>query len=189
MNNLKYKSSKIRIEKFHALVSYFKILKPLLLSHHPDCEKFKNHSIKIRNNKYCIGCFIGYPTAILGILSIELFNFLEMFTPHQYFMIGFILISSFLLSIFGLTKNKKVKIIQKSMIGLGASFLFRWIWNENSSILQNFLFSFLLFGLLTSIFNLYHAFGIYKTCKKCRFSLDWETCPGIKKYKEALKKI
>ena len=37
----------------------------LLLSHHPECEKFKNHTLKIGNLNFCIGCFIGYLAVFL----------------------------------------------------------------------------------------------------------------------------
>jgi len=43
---------------------------PLFLSHHPECKHFKGHTIKVGKVRLCIGCFIGYPSAILGIFLI-----------------------------------------------------------------------------------------------------------------------
>ena len=37
-----------------------------------------------------------------------------------------------------------------------------------------------IFSILLSLVNAYHGYSFYKTCKKCEFSLDWESCPGFK---------
>ena len=44
--------------------------KPLLLSHHPNCDRFQNHVINIKGHRICFGCLIIYPTLILSIITI-----------------------------------------------------------------------------------------------------------------------
>jgi len=165
-----------------------KCYKYLLLSHHPDCNKFvKNHTINIGKYKFCIGCFIGYPTAIIGILLIHYLNLLELFDSFFFLMLAMILISSIILSPLGLTKIKLIKIIQKFLIGLGSAFLFWYIWSSPNSFIINSIYFSLIFGTLLILLNIYHGYGLHNTCKKCEYSMDWSNCPGFKQINDCLK--
>ena len=44
----------------------------LLLSHHPDCKKFEDHVIKIKNTRMCIGCLAYYPVFLIVFLILYL---------------------------------------------------------------------------------------------------------------------
>ncbi|MHA1688866.1 MAG: hypothetical protein ACTSUN_05950, partial [Promethearchaeota archaeon] len=94
----------------YSLFSWIKSLTPLYLSHHPNCEAFRNHVITIRNRYFCIGCFIGYPSALLGIIII--YFLLEFFTREFLLFMGCVLMASFFLSLLKLTNMKKIKILQ-----------------------------------------------------------------------------
>ncbi len=165
-----------------------KCYKYLLLSHHPDCEKFgKNHTINFGKYKFCIGCFVGYPTAIISILLIHYLNLLDLFSSIFLLIISFILISSIILSPVGLTKIKSIKIIQKFLIGLGSAFLFWYIWTMPNDFFINLIYFILVFGMLLLLLNMYHGYGLMKTCKKCEYSMDWNNCPGFEKISNCLK--
>jgi len=167
-------------DKKSKLTNHLSNLKPLILSHHPDCDKFKNHTFKIRKSKLCIGCFVGYPTAILGILIIWVSNLLNLFVSVHFLSIGISLLSSFILSPLKLTKIKSIKIIQKLLIGIGAAFMFWGVWSLPNPFAFNFLLFFFTFGILIIILNGYHVYGLYRICKKCEYSFDWDACPGFK---------
>ena len=166
--------------KLQTYLLYLKCMKTILLSHHPNCESFDGHTIKIgKNTRLCIGCFIGYPVAIIGIVIIYFLNLNETFDSTFLFAIGMVFLSFFLLSPLNLTKIKAIKIIQKILIGIGSAFLFWWIWSTPNSYIVNFIYFLMVFGLLLMLFNAYHIYGFYKACKKCDTSFDWESCPGF----------
>ncbi|MHA1491562.1 MAG: hypothetical protein ACTSRI_18145 [Promethearchaeota archaeon] len=95
---------------------------------------------------------------------------------------------SFFLSPLNLTKIKIIKIIQKFLFNLGAAFLFWWLWSLPNPFIINFIFFFFLFGSFLSIINAYHGYGMYRICKKCEYSLEWDKCPGFVKYNEYIEK-
>lgn len=175
------KSTEIKSKNWHIL-AYFKVFKPILLSHHPNCDRFKNHIIKIGNLKFCIGCFIGYPSAIISIFIIFFLKSIIQIESIFFLWIGIIFLSFFVLSPFNLTKIKFIKIIQKALIGIGAAFLFWWIWTLPNSFFDNFMLYLIIFGIILTILNLYHAYGFFRVCKKCNYSLNWKNCPGFKNY-------
>ncbi len=162
------------------LILYIRSLKPIILSHHPNCDKFKEHTFKIGKYNFCIGCFIGYPVAIIGVLMIFFLNLINIMESTLLFTTGIILMSTFILSPLKFTKFKVIKIIQKILFNLGGAFLFWGIFTLPNHFFINFLLFFLIFGIALALVNAYHAFSFYRTCKKCEFSLDWEICPGFK---------
>ena len=133
--------------------NFFQKYGSLLLSHHPDCEKFKNHTIKIGSMRFCIGCFIGYPTAIIGILLFNVFKIYLLLDSITLLVCGIILLSFFLLSPLNLTKRKGIKIFQKFCIGLGSIFFFWWIWTLSADIIFNLLLFILIFGVIVGTYS------------------------------------
>jgi hypothetical protein len=71
------------------------------LSHHPNCARFKSHTFNLGQFRFCIGCYIGYPSAITGI-------------------VGYL---AFLASLGKFSEMKIVKILQKISIGMGSGFI------------------------------------------------------------------
>ena len=74
------------------------------------------------------------------------------------------------------------------LIGMGAAFLFFWIWNSSDVFIVNFVMFFVVFGTLTGALNVYHAFGFYATCQKCEHAGYWDDCPGFKEINKNLEK-
>jgi len=158
-----------------------KCMKDILLSHHPNCIQFENHTLNIgKKTRLCIGCFVGYPTAIIGILTIYFLNLVNFFSSIFYFAMGMLLISFFILSPLNLTKIKIIKVIQKILIGIGSAFLFWWIWTLPNTFIVNLLYFFMVFGSLLALLNVYHIYGFYKRCKECEPPFDWENCSGFR---------
>ncbi|TFG21494.1 MAG: hypothetical protein EU529_13425 [Promethearchaeota archaeon] len=176
-------------EKLKAITTYLKCMKPILLSHHPECEKFeKNHTINIGKYRFCIGCYVGYPSALIGIFVILFLNLVEIFNSFCFLITSLVLISTFVLSPLNLTRIKAIKIIQKFLIGLGAAFLFWYIFTLQNPFFLNFFYFILVFGFLIILLNVYHGYSFHKICKKCEYSMDWNNCPGFKKINECLEK-
>jgi len=163
------------ITGFLAVVAFW----PLILSHHPECEKFNNHTLNIGRVRLCIGCFIGYPTAIIGIILINYLNISKIFPTDFFLVISIILISTFFMSPLHLTRVKSVKIVQKFLIGLGASFLFWWIWSLPNPLLTNYFIFMVTFSILLGILNFYHILGFLGTCYKCDTPFSWGNCNGF----------
>ncbi|MFX1573336.1 MAG: hypothetical protein ACFFB0_11355 [Promethearchaeota archaeon] len=181
MSDLNLNSNKNNnIRLIQKLILYIRSLKPIILSHHPNCKEFKEHTFKIGKYRFCIGCFIGYPVAIMGVLLIFFLNLISVMGSTLLFTTGIILMSTFLLSPLKFTRIKVIKIVQKILFNLGGAFLFWWIFTLPNHFFINFLLFFLIFGIALALVNAYHAFSLYRTCKKCEFSLDWENCPGFK---------
>jgi hypothetical protein len=185
---LEFSAQKNKKEKVKEKGSFFKRYGSLLLSHHPECEAFKDHTLKIGSHHFCIGCFIGYPTAIVGIIIFEIFKIYLILNGITLFLFGLICLLFFILSPLNLTKHKGIKIIQKFFLGLGSAFLFWWIWTLTPDISINFLIFILTFGVILVILNGYHAYSFLKTCKKCKYTADWYSCPGFKKVYKKNKK-
>lgn len=152
----------------------------LLISHHPKCEEFKNHTLNIGSLRFCIGCFIGYPTAITAIMILNFIKIPLLFDSIILLLFGLIFLSFFILSPLNLTKRKGIKIIQKFCIGIGSAFLFWWTWTLTSDSLVNLITFIAIFGTLIVILNGYHAYGFLKTCRRCIYKTDWQNCPGFK---------
>lgn len=158
---------------------YGKCFVPFLLSHHPECDKFKGHTIKCGGKNFCIGCFIGYPTAAIALPILIFFKIDELFPPQFLFLVSILFIASIILSPLNLTRNKTVKIIQKFLIGLGAALLFTWIMGLPQPRSLNLRTAFIVFYILILLLNLYHAYGFLHTCYKCETPFDWGKCSGF----------
>ncbi len=166
---------------------YFQSIKPLILSHHPACQTFQQHTITIGTHRFCIGCFVGYPTAIFTILFIYFANLHKHFDSASFFLIGAFLLGTFALSLLHLTERKAIKLLQKATMGAGSGFWFWWIWSTPNLWFINFLYSLVLFGMLLLLFNGYHAYGLHQACKKCKYRGNWGSCPGFQFYFDYLK--
>ncbi|MHA1272189.1 MAG: hypothetical protein ACTSVV_11600 [Promethearchaeota archaeon] len=184
-------SSEQKIKEKGKLKSFFiiaKSLSPFLLAHHPDCDEFKGHTINIGKIHLCIGCFIGYPAAIISIIIIGTFNIYKLFQSEMLLFLGLILIATFSFSFIGLTKIMIIKIIQKFAIGLGAAFLFWYIFLLPNPWIINFILFFGVFSILLGLLSLHHAHSFYSNCSSCKYEFDWSECPGFKKVRDNLKR-
>jgi len=157
------------------------------LRHHPECENFKGHAIKLRKYEFCIGCFIGYPTSFISIIFLGVFKLNESIPSNYLIIYGILFMSTFFLSFSGVTKIKIIKIIQKIFIGFGSALIFWGIFSLNFPVFTNSIIFLLVFGIILTVLNIYHAYGLYDTCKKCEFQFKWSQCPGFETIRNNLK--
>ncbi|MHA1150792.1 MAG: hypothetical protein ACTSR8_21440 [Promethearchaeota archaeon] len=174
--------------KFKIFILSVKSLLPFLLAHHPQCEDFEGHTLKIGKYRFCIGCFIGYPTAILSIIIIDKFGLLYLLPSRAFFFFGIGLIATFILSPLHITKIKTIKILQKILIGVGSGFLFWFLLILPNPLLINYFLILIVFSVILGVLNFHHAYSFYSGCKKCEYALNWGVCPGFKKIRDNLEK-
>lgn len=90
--------------------------------HHPSCIKFKNHVIKIKNKKYCAGCFglgTGSLISIFLITYYLLFNNDEYSILYQYyFFLGLLFVILSFFEIF-INKNSILHILSNILLIIG----------------------------------------------------------------------
>jgi hypothetical protein len=127
----------------------------LLLSHHPDCECFKDDVIDVGGYKLCAGCVMAYPIAIALFISI--------WPVSQYSVY-----ISIILILISLTRkfigNVFFKLTLRGVAGLGLGFgLGGLIWSiENKNVLFTLL---LICGAIT--YGIIRAYSIKRKLLKC----------------------
>ncbi|MFX0073572.1 MAG: hypothetical protein ACFFAO_21045 [Candidatus Hermodarchaeota archaeon] len=172
-------------QKISRLNLYFSDLKPILLSHHPNCENFDKHVYHLGKYRLCIGCFTFYPMILITIIFTLLFIELNWYTSFLLYFISFIFFSPIILNILGLTKYKVLKIFSKVSTGIGVGLYI-------VSVL--FLPVFFIFKILAlipingfiGIISYIRTKHIVKECQLCKYKGDWNTCPAMKPITEKL---
>ncbi len=92
-------------------------------SHHPNCGRFKSHTFTLGLFRFCIGCYIGYPMAIIGLVlgtSLYLQGLVSLWHLLSFGIGGYI---TLLISLGKFSEIRKVKILQKTCMGMGSGFL------------------------------------------------------------------
>lgn len=148
-----------------------------LLAHHPLCDTFIDHSFRIGKYRVCKGCSLGYPTAIVivltGILTSAFFGL-----PYTTFLI--IAMASFSLNLLKMTRLGKMNLFSHLLkvvrgITLGSGFLSAWFAPTFA----------LRIGIGVALALLYSIFvytGVRKfmrTCSRCEYHSRIPDCPGL----------
>ncbi len=170
----------------HQLKNIFSAIRPIITSHHPTCEQFKNHTFRLFGRDFCIGCFVGYPVGFLTFLLIYLFDLPSLIPPYIFFIITVIFAFIYLFISKFFTGSKKVKILSKIFIGMGSGFLLSSILTLDFPLWSRILISFLIIQTIISILGLKRMRSIKKTCNLCDWKKDWKRCPGMKVIHEKL---
>lgn len=165
---------------------FYWALQPVFWSHHPMCEKYKDHSIHLFNKDLCIGCFVGFPSGYIMLFIGYVTGLFGLFDTMQLWYIGLALVSVYLLSIFGLMKSKKMKIFSKILIGSGAAFLVAAVFSYPDPFGVKLVITFLIIGLLLSVINIIRLLKMNRKCKKCEYKRDLDHCPGFGKIIEQM---
>ncbi|MEM3370064.1 MAG: hypothetical protein QXE90_04425 [Candidatus Micrarchaeia archaeon] len=91
----------------------------LMLSHHPDCQCFKDDVFVICGRRICNGCMIAYPVAILTLI---------LFNPTGIESVALAVFLSFLSLMRRLTNESKIKLLFKVIAGFGLGFGLGGMW-------------------------------------------------------------
>ncbi|TFF63402.1 MAG: hypothetical protein EU521_01890 [Promethearchaeota archaeon] len=170
MNRLKHKLSRLKL--------FLSDFKPILLSHHPNCEKFSDHVYHIGKYKFCIGCFTFYPTIAVTILFSILFIDLTITNLVFIMVISNVFFLPLILNFLGLTKYKALKVFSKISIGIGVGLWLVAVLFLPFHIILKILFL-LQVNFFVGVIAYIRANHIKKDCLKCEYHSDWENCPGM----------
>ena len=140
----------------------------LLLSHHPSCSQYKDHTINISKLRFCIGCYVGYPSAILSIL-LGFYFIYPTISQKIYILVFGIFLSLFqFLSLTKLTEIKPIKIIQKFLIGFGVGqvLVVSYFWFQGPVVVKLFNVWGVMLIFMSPIGYLHYR-NLRNTCDNC----------------------
>ena len=163
-----------------ALLKTLRSIPPeFMLSHHPVCEPYKNHTFTLFGKRLCIGCFIGYPSAITAVTVATILLQKNDSYSKAVFFSGIIGILFTLLSFTSLTSHKPLKIIQKAAVGGGSGLLLTYIFYYPGFPVYIRLLNtvFLAFSLFMAM-NIMHIRTHRKICEQCPYEPGFGKCPG-----------
>ncbi len=136
-------------------------------AHHPSCNRYNNHLIRILNHPLCIGCTFMSLGIITGFL-ILLFTEFHSLKPSIIWITGFFFYLSAIIQT-KLTKNKRIKMGLRFFLGIGTIFLLGAVILIPLSLVNIFvkLFLFWLFYFVFKKTNDYRAKKIDDQCIHC----------------------
>jgi uncharacterized membrane protein YidH (DUF202 family) len=152
------------------------LIKPFILSHHPNCRYFENDVYNVGGRRLCIGCFTSYPIALL-VVALWFLDFIPFSWP-TIILLGLIFGLVQLLSFTRFTDNKSVKIFVKIFLGLGFGFFTSGIlampvvlWLRAVTIIN--------LAILTSMLGVLRYKKVYRICERCEYKGNYSICPGF----------
>jgi hypothetical protein len=168
---------------------FLSALKHIFTSHHPKCDQYKEHTFHLFGRDWCIGCYVGYPSGIIMLLVGYLTGLFSLLSTKTLWIIGGAMMSTYLLSIIGLTKIRWIKIVSKIPLGVGAAFVIAAFFSYDVPFWVSFLFSLVILQTFIILINVKRAIETRKTCNNCEFKGDHNNCPGMRSVMEKLNKI
>ena len=176
--------SKIRkkFSRFRLLISDFK---PILLSHHPNCDHFSSHVYHIGKKKLCIGCFTLYPFIIITIILTILLVELNTYNLVMLYLLSFVLFAPIILNFIGLTKYKLLKIFSKAFNGIGVGFHLVSVFFLPLPIIIKILVL-VEINFIIGVIAYIRSKHIKKECLKCEYEGNWDNCPAWKPIRDKL---
>ena len=176
-------------EKIRLKLSRFRLLladvKPILLSHHPNCDKFSGHVYHVGKRLLCIGCFTFYPVIIITIILTLIFGDLNVYNLISMYLISFIFFLPIILNVVGLTKYRFLKIFAKASNGIGVGLHLVSVFILPFPLIIKIL-TLLEINFLIGAIAYIRANRIKKDCSKCDYQGNWDICPGMKNIRDKL---
>ena len=177
-----FEKLKLRFSRFRLLLSDFK---PIMLSHHPNCDKFSGHMYHVGKRLLCIGCFTFYPAIIITIILTLLFVELNVYNLISMYLISFIFFIPIILSVVGLTKYRFLKVFSKASNGIGVGLHLVSVFLLPFPVIVKIL-TLLEINFLIGAIAYIRANRIKKDCFKCDYQGNWDDCPGMKDIRDKL---
>ncbi|MBD3215522.1 MAG: hypothetical protein GF311_23130 [Candidatus Lokiarchaeota archaeon] len=165
-----------RFQRFRLLLND---IKPILLSHHPNCDKFSEHVYHLGRYKLCIGCFTYYPTILITIILSSIFFDMSPQTIITLFFSSFLFFLPLILNFLELTKFKILKILTKVSIGIGTGWYILSIAYIPFLPLIIKILSIMEISFFTGVIAYIRANRLEKECRECKYKKDWNNCPGM----------
>ena len=177
-----FKKIRKKFSRFILLVSDFK---PILLSHHPNCDHFSSHVYHMGKYKFCIGCFTLYPFILITIILTLLFIELNSYNLVMLYLISFIFFTPIIFNIIGLTKYKFLKVFSKTCNGIGVGFYVVSVILLPFPIIIKILVL-VEINFIIGVIAYIRSNHIKKDCLTCEYEGDWDNCPAWKPIRDKL---
>ena len=172
--------SLIKNEKKTGFLHIIKKYKYYIFSHHPKCEKFNNDTFRIGSTEFCIGCYIGYPSALIGLFIGYFAFFLPNLNPIVLITASFLMMGTILLSFTILTEKKEIKIFQKFFVGMGSGIFIGTVYFIFPGGQTSKIFGTIFITLLLNFpIQVLHYRNMNKQCDACEYQPRWNQCPGF----------
>jgi hypothetical protein len=143
--------------------------------HHPDCDKFQNHTILINNKKFCTGCLglsLGCITSILLVIFYLIFDIIwSSIVVYFFVFIGLIMIFLSFIETMLPRKNGIIHIILNLFLVLGFLLVTISIFEITGNIIYGFIgiiFSVLWLDTRIQLSNWRHSLICLKCIEKCK---------------------
>lgn len=133
---------------------------PIILSHHPLCGSFSDHYFSIRGRYFCKGCMTVYPTALVTLVVLLLFNLIAF---------EFLFYSSLILFIlncyrFIIPRSEIVGLAMNAMLGVSlGSVILSLFYAPDSVRLPWTVFVF----ITVSVFVFLKGLRVFNVCRQC----------------------
>ena len=150
------------------------------MAHHPDCERFEDHVVRIRGTRVCMGCLFTYPPAIVLVAAVLLLR--------PAFLPGYHVLFALTCLIFCLLLLRKVlfkKPLEKSWgiffrlirgMGLGLGVVSILLAEGKPRMLLA-----ATLGVVLLSYSIYSGLKAMKVCKVCPSYEQFPYCTGDKK--------
>lgn len=167
---------------FRHPVTFLRSLGSFAVSHHPECEPFDHHSLKIHGHRLCIGCFVGYPVFAASLVSLFILSFRGIqFELPKDFLFGLALQATVLLGKLFHTRRVSVKVVLKSVQAIGLALMFFPVLVIGMPLLLKVYLVMMLWTGFNGVTGAVKMYEIGKTCDSCEYKSHWSKCPGFKR--------
>jgi hypothetical protein len=150
--------------------NYLKVKKVRIQGHHPMCNEFAHHTVRLYSKTYCTGCLGMIIGALLSLFGTVFYQFItfDFQTAVIIFWIGFLIIGySLLQSILFGAKSVSARLFFNITFVLGTFFILTGVSEIGGSlVLYGFLFSLIIYWILTRI--ILSRWKHRKICASCK---------------------
>jgi hypothetical protein len=163
-------------------IGFSKALSPFTLSHHPDCQSFSHHCLRVRGHRLCIGCFTGIPTTLAAFFALILASSLGLRLGFlNALLLGVAVeVVAFPLKAIHAWKRVSVRVGLKMLQAVGVGFLFYAPLTLQAPLLLQLLVVFLLYMIAYTVLGAARVYEAEKTCGACEYKGNWNECPGFR---------
>lgn len=163
-------------------ILFSRALSPITLSHHPDCQSFRHHCLRVRGHRLCIGCFTGIPTTLGTFFALVAASWLGLslgFLDALFWGLA-IEVIAFPVKAIHAWKSVPVRVGLKMVQAVGVGFLFFAPLTLHAPLLLDLLLVFLLYMIAYTVLGAVRVYEAEKTCGACEYKGNWNDCPGFR---------
>lgn len=164
-----------------------KACKPILLSHHPECDHYAEHTLRVRGARLCIGCFVSFPTAVGAFFLFYYAGLFALLDTRGHFLVGLAFTAVHLLSFTRYLKKRRGKVLKAFLVGIGMAFLVASVWFSTLPPGLKPVVVLVLWQVYFVVLNLLRGWQMVKECRHCEWAADWDRCPGMRRLMAGLR--